>query len=140
MEYVVEVRQVAAGPVSMVRGQATRGNLPKRIRELFDQFYAGFKSNGELNIIYYPGPCTDAGFEIGCGVQLESGGTAATPAGTVATTVYMGPYDKMGPAHEAICRWARENGRKLAGPSWEVYGHWNDDPTKLRTDIFYLLS
>ena len=25
--------------------------------------------------------------------------------------------------------WVRENGRRLAGPSWEVYGHWSDDPT-----------
>jgi hypothetical protein len=23
--------------------------------------------------------------------------------------------------------------------SWELYGHWEDDPAKLRTDVFYLL-
>ena len=23
---------------------------------------------------------------------------------------------------------------------WEVCGHWSDGPTRLRTDIFYLLS
>jgi hypothetical protein len=31
----------------------------------------------------------------------------------------------------------------LAGPNWEVYGHWQDewnsDPSKIRTDVFYLL-
>jgi len=46
----------------------------------------------------------------------------------------------MKPAHVAIHNWAREKGYKLARPSWEVYGHWNDDPAKLRTDIFYLIA
>ena len=33
--------------------------------------------------------------------------------------------------------------RTAAGPNWEVYGHWlaawNDDPSQIRTDVFYLL-
>jgi len=110
------------------------------IRKLFDDFYAGFKEKGGLNVVFYPGSGVDGKFEIGCGVQLESGGNATTPAGWVATTVHFGPYDQMKPAHQAIHRWARENDYRLAGPSWEVYGHWTDDLTKLRTDIFYLLS
>ena len=118
-------------------GMAT---LPGNIRKLFDEFYAGFRGKGGLNIVFYPGSGVTGEFEIGCGVQLESGGNAVTPAGLVATTVYFGPYDRMGPAHEAIHRWACESGHKLAGPSWEVYGHWSDDPAKLRTDIFYLIA
>jgi len=35
-------------------------------------------------------------------------------------------------------------GRPLAGANWELYGHWldewNSDPSKIRTDIFYLLK
>jgi hypothetical protein len=31
----------------------------------------------------------------------------------------------------------------LAGPNWEVYGHWKDewnsDPSKICTDVFYLV-
>ncbi len=115
-------------------------NLPATIRKLFDQFYAGFKGKGGLNVVLYSDPGVAGEFEIACGVQLEQDGNASTPAGVVATTVYMGPYDQMKPAHEAIHRWARENGRPLAGSSWEVYGHWSDDPAKLRTDIFYLLA
>jgi hypothetical protein len=137
---MVEVKQVSEQAMAIVRGRAAMANLPTRIRELFDRFYAGFKGKGGLNIVLYPGPDVVGEFEIACGVQLEEGGNAFTPGGTVATTVYMGPYDRMKPAHEAIHRWARENGRQLAGPSWEVYGHWSDDPAKLRTDIFYLLS
>jgi len=139
MKYPVEARQAVPQPMEIVRGRTTRAALPHNIRKLFDQFYAGFKGKGGLNVVYYPGCGVDEEFEIGCGVQVESGGNAATPAGLVATT-YFGPYDRMGPAHEAIHEWARQNGRELAGPSWEVYGHWNDDPAKLRTDIYYLVA
>ena len=114
-------------------------NLPATIRKLFDQFYAGFQGNGGRNIVLYTDPGIAGEFEIACGVQME-GGNASTPAGTVATTVYIGPYDRMKHAHEAIHKWARESGQRLAGPSWEVYGHWSDDPAELQTDIFYLLA
>jgi len=140
MEYVVEARQAVAQPIQIVRGRATMATLPRNIRKLFDEFYAGFKEKGGLNIVFYPGSGVAGEFEIGCGVQVQSGGNAVTPAGLVATTAYFGPYDRMSVAHEAIHRWARESGHKLAGPSWEVYGHWSDDPALLRTDIFYLLA
>jgi len=139
MPNTVEVKQVPEQPLAVVRGIATMANLPARIRALFDEFYAGFKGKNGLNVVFYPvwsaGEC-----EIACGVHVEQGGNAATPSGTVATTVHMGPYDRMKPAHEAIHQWAHENGRRLVGPSWEVYGHWSDDPAKLRTDIYYLIE
>jgi effector-binding domain-containing protein len=140
VQYAVQVKEVAEQPIAAVRGPATTANLPATIRKLFDQFYAGFKGKGGLNIVLYTGPPVAGQFEIACGVQLAHDGNASTPAGTVATTVYMGPYDQMKPAHEAIHKWVRENGRRFAGPSWEVYGHWSDDPAQLRTDIYYLLS
>lgn len=138
MPYTVEIRQVPARPIAVVRGHTTMATLPSRIRALFDEFYTGLKGKGGLNVVLYPGDVSGE-FEIECGVEVESGGNSSTPAGMVATTVYLGPYDQMSPAHKAIHQWVRENGHKLAGPSWEVYGHWSDDPAKLRTDIFYLL-
>jgi effector-binding domain-containing protein len=145
VQYTVQVTEVTEQPIAAVRGRATMANLPATIRQLFDRFYAGFKGKGGLNIVLYTDPGVAGEFEIACGVQLERvqpehDANASSPAGTVATTVYMGPYDQMKPAHEAIHKWARENGRRLTGPSWEVYGHWSDDPAKLRTDIFYLLA
>ena len=139
MAYDVEVRQVQAQGIAVVTGPATAADLPRRIRALFDRFYAGFKSQGELNVVYYPSWDPEGEFQIQCGVLSESG-KASLPAGSAATTVYFGPYDRMKPAHDAIHQWVRANGRRLAGPSWEIYGHWNEDPAKLRTDIFYLLG
>src|SRR5580704_3208664 len=109
--------QVAEQPIQIVRGRTTMAALPANIRKLFDEFYAGFKGKGGLNIVFYPGSGSAGEFEIECGVQVESGGNSSTPAGTVATTTYFGPYDRMKPAHDAIHQWAHENGRQFAGAS-----------------------
>ena len=47
-------------------------------------------------------------------------------------------YTRLGEA--AIREWCRAHDRAPAGPSWEVYGHWQADPAELRTEIFYLLQ
>ena len=139
MPYPVELKSLPAQPIEVVRGVATRATLPAEIRTLFGQFYAETKPGRGLNIVYYPS-CVDGKMEIACGTLVEQGGNDATPAGTVATTLYFGPYNQMKPAHHAIHQWVKDNNRRLAGPSWEIYGHWTDDPAALRTDIFYLLA
>lgn len=140
MSYVVETRQVTAQPIAVVRGRTPRATLSRSIRTLFDAFYRDFKGKAGLNIVYYPGACSTGELDIECGVQVEGGGNSETPAGLVATTAYFGPYDRMSSAHAAIHHFCRARGHVLSGPSWEVYGHWSDDPAQLRTDIFYLLN
>lgn len=140
MAVTVETRHEPEQPLSVVRGPATAKTLPVRIRALFDEFYRGFKSQGELNVVYYPTWSPNSEFEIECGVQVKNGGNSSTPAGTVATATHFGPYDRLVDTHGAIHKWIQENGRKIAGPSWEVYGHWTEDTSKLRTDVFYLLA
>jgi effector-binding domain-containing protein len=62
----------------------------------------------------------------------------------VATTTHHGPYGRLNEAHDGIRSWCHENGYTLAGPNWEVYGHWQDDwnsdPSRIRTDVFYLVA
>src|SRR5262249_55851046 len=66
---------------------------------------------------------------------------SSTPAGTVATITHLGPYQALGTAYAALKDWAKANNYRLAGASWEVYGHWDSswdkDPSKIRTDIFF---
>src|SRR5262249_29793272 len=68
----------------------------------------------------------------------------ATPPGTAATTTHFGPYNLLPEAHDAIRDWCKNHGYALAGPNWDIYGHWLhewcDDPSKIRTDVFYLLK
>jgi len=62
----------------------------------------------------------------------------------VASTTHLGPYAGLGAAHDAIHQWCRANNHRLAGPSWEIYGHWDPewdaDPSRIRTDVYYLLT
>ena len=69
---------------------------------------------------------------------------SATPAGRTASVVHLGPYQQLGTAHLAILDWCATHNLQPAGPSWEIYGHWQDawntDPSKIRTDVFYQLA
>jgi effector-binding domain-containing protein len=103
---------------------------------------AQFPQPGRNLALYLDG---EINVEIGVAVAHPFTGNdrvfcSCTPAGTVATLAHLGPYHRLGETHAAICRWCLENGHALAGPSWEVYGHWTDDPAQLLTDVYYLLQ
>jgi hypothetical protein len=46
----------------------------------------------------------------------------------------------LGPARGAVLERSRQNERELSMPYWEVYGERTDEPSKLRTDVYYLLK
>lgn len=92
----------------------------------------------------------DAEINLEVGVELDTpfAGNgdvvaSATPAGRVATATHLGPYPGLHQTHAAIRHWCAEHGFELAGPSWEIYGHWEDswnrNPAEIRTDVFYLV-
>jgi effector-binding domain-containing protein len=66
------------------------------------------------------------------------------PPGPVAATTHLGPYHLLGQAHDAILQWCNSNGRQTVRPCWETYGHWQNawthDPSRIRTDVYYLLK
>jgi effector-binding domain-containing protein len=63
-----------------------------------------------------------------------------TPTGELARTAHVGPYDRLGDAHNAIHAWCAANDRKISQASREIYGDWNDDPDLLETTIKYFLA
>jgi effector-binding domain-containing protein len=69
---------------------------------------------------------------------------SSTPAGTVVSAIHFGPYQGLGAAHEAIRAWCIAHEHGLAGPNWEIYGHWqsewNADPSRIRTDVYYQVA
>ncbi|HLK25120.1 MAG TPA: GyrI-like domain-containing protein [Caulobacteraceae bacterium] len=146
MSYEVREVEVAAGPLAAVRASTTFPGLGKAITGSLDQVYALLRRRNVTglghNVVVYPTFRPD-GIEIVAGVQtpapIEPEGSviaAETPSGRAATAAYFGPYDKMQPAHQAIQRWLAEKGLR-SDVSWEVYGDWEEDPAKLRTDIYY---
>jgi effector-binding domain-containing protein len=68
---------------------------------------------------------------------------SALPSGRAARTMHRGPYDTLGAGHQAVREWCQREGHVLAGPSWEVYGHWreewNANPSMIETEVYWLL-
>jgi effector-binding domain-containing protein len=147
MEYQVSVQQVASQTTAVVRRRASVSELSQVVPQACGEVWAFVRAAqlpqpGRHLALYLDGAIN---LEVGAEVAQPFDGNervfcSSTPAGRVAMTTHLGPYNRLGEAHDAIHRWCAANGHALAGPSWEVYGHWVDDPAKLRTDVFYLLQ
>jgi effector-binding domain-containing protein len=113
--------------------------------KVYDAVKAGHvRQNGQNVMVYHSRE--DGRVDIECGVETEARFEPVgevvyceTPSGTTVTTAHIGPYQELGTSHNAVVRWSRVNGYQLTGTCWEVYGDWNNDPAKLRTDIFHLV-
>ena len=146
----VQVGHVNSIPLAVVRRQARASELARIVPEACGVVWAFVRSNqlrAGRNVALY----LDGTIRLEVGVELTGPLPAdgdviasATPAGLAASVVHYGPYDRMGSAHQAIRDWAAAHHREFAGPSWEIYGHWQDDwnadPSRIRTDIFYQLK
>jgi effector-binding domain-containing protein len=151
MAYDVHIEPQRGTPLAVVRRRASRQELSRVVpeacgavwKELREQNITGMGRNvavyldGVINLevgVEMDAPFAGAGDVVG----------SSTPAGTVATTTHFGSYGQLGDAHQAVIAWVRSNGFTLAGPNWEIYGHWRDewnrDSSQIRTDVFYLLS
>jgi len=137
-------------PLAVVRRQARPSDLSRVVPDgcgVVWTFVRARKLSAGRNVaLYWDGTIRlDVGVELG-GPFEEEGDIvrSATPAGPAVTVAHFGPYHQLGSAHEAIHQWCSANNRRLAGPSWEIYGHWQDewnaDPSRIRTDIYYLLT
>jgi effector-binding domain-containing protein len=151
MEYDVRLEQVQSRPLAVVRRRATFPELARVIPDACGTVWGVIRGQkiagaGRHVALYWDDVCN---LEVGVEMDAPFAGHeevvgSATPAGTVATAVHMGPYDQLPAAHQAIRQWCRDRNYALVGPSWEIYGHWVpewcDDPSKIRTDVFYLVK
>lgn len=146
----VELQDLPAVAVAVVRRRVRPEDLSRLVPECCGLAWNALRSQGRRggrNIaIYWDGSITlEAGVELAGPFTPQDGVVrSSTPAGPVAHVAHFGPYGGLGAAHEAIHEWSRASGRKLAGPKWEIYGHWQDawnaDASLIRTDVHYLLS
>ncbi|MFN8583148.1 MAG: GyrI-like domain-containing protein [Gemmatimonadaceae bacterium] len=148
--YDVREIKVDARAVAGVRAQVRRGQVGASFRQYLDQVYAAARAGAVRldgqNIFIYRTATADqltVDFCVGVTAPFEAVGAVVpmeTPAGVAVMTTHHGAYGGLGNANAAIQAWCRANSRVPAGPSWEVYGHWHEDPAQLRTDVYYLLQ
>jgi len=147
--YAVQLQRVDSMPLAVVRRQARASELARLVPAccglVWNAVRAQQASAGRHVAIYWDGCRLEIGVELH-GAFAEHGDVvrSATPAGAVASATHFGPYGALGAAHEAIRQWCEANGHHLAGPNWEIYGHWQSewdtDPSRIRTDVYYLLQ
>ncbi|MBI1345874.1 AraC family transcriptional regulator [bacterium] len=151
MNYHIRVEQHVGRPLAVVRRVAAPAQLSKVVPEACGIVWNVIRSQnvpgaGRHVAVYY-----DDVIHLEVGVELETPFVgygdvvgSMTPAGTVVTTTHLGPYGGLHHAHAAVHQWCQQQGRQLAGPRWEIYGHWlpewNVDPSLIVTDVFYLLT
>ena len=151
MEYHIRFDQLNPQPLAVVRRHATPRQLPRIVQEACGTVWNTLRAQKITGAGRHVAVYLDGQINLEVGVELDtpfagSGEViaSATPAGPVATTTHYGPYGRLHEAHEAIRLWCSQNGHALAGPNWEIYGHWKDewnsDPTKITTEVYYLLQ
>ncbi|HKS83098.1 MAG TPA: GyrI-like domain-containing protein [Candidatus Acidoferrales bacterium] len=153
MPIQVTVQTVQPRRLAAVRRRVKVGEVAAAWRPALDQVWQflrsqpGLRTDGHNVFLYHHPSRRDEPMEVDFGVEVArdfapSGEVrpVETPAGEAAVGVHVGPYDRLGAAHDAIHEWSRTSGRKFAGWSWEIYGDWSDDPAKLETTIVYLLG
>ena len=148
----VTVETVAPRRLAAVRRSVAIGSVATAWRSALDEVWAflrahpGVRSDGHNVFVYHhprtPGGPMDVDFGVEVTRTFEAEGNVApaeTPGGEVAMTVHVGAYDQLHRAHDAIHAWRDREGRAFAGTSWEIYGDWADDPSRLETTVCYLL-
>lgn len=151
MEYDVRVEQHSSHSLAVVRRRASSHDLAKVVPEACGTVWSVVRAQKILGAGRHVALYLDDEINLEVGVEFDApfAGhgevvSSATPDGAVATATHFGPYDRLHEAHEAIRQWCANHGRSLAGPNWEIYGHWKDewdrDPAKIRTDVYHLLK
>jgi effector-binding domain-containing protein len=150
VEYEVTIGTVERQLVAAARQRTTFAAISREIRVLLNDPWAFVRAQPGLwtdghNVAIYRDMANGGSIEVGIQVVRPFEETdlvvcSSTPGGTVARTAHYGPYDQLRAAHEAVTAWCREHGHQTALPFWEIYGDWDDDPAKVRTDVLYLLK
>jgi effector-binding domain-containing protein len=147
--YDVRLQRLESVPLAVIRRQARPSELASVVPESCGLVWNALgeqQARGGRHVAVY----WDDSIRLEVGVELQGPFEeradvvrSATPAGAVAVATHFGPYGGLGAAHDAVHRWCRANHHRLAGPRWEIYGHWqpewNADASRIRTNVYYLL-
>jgi len=151
MSYQVELARVEPLHTAVIRARVAASELSRFVPAACGEVWTfirqpGMPKPGRHVALYLD---SDGSVEVGVEVAAPFTGNerivcSQTPAGLVATTKHFGPYRLLANAHGAVKTWCSDHGHKITGVSWELYGHWkeewNTDPSKILTDIFYLIQ
>ncbi|MDB5441228.1 MAG: hypothetical protein JWM33_3655 [Caulobacteraceae bacterium] len=153
MRLAITIQQVESQLLAAVHRRVLAGGVGAVWKPALDQVWAFLRERPELrdgghNLFLYGHPRGPREpMEVEFGVQVIGDFAphgevrpVETPSGEAAVGLHVGPYSRLHETHAAIQAWMEANGRRSAGWSWEIYGDWSDDSTRLETTVVYLLS
>ncbi len=147
MGYAVKSLELAEQPTAVVRARVPVEQistwLPAAYGEVFE--YLGARGVAPAGPPFARFTMEPDAFEVEAGAPVRQPLPAhghvvpgTLPAGPVAVTTHIGPYDTLGQALDVLQGWVREHGAEPAGPHWEVYfsnPQEEPDPVRWRTDV-----
>lgn len=153
MNYQVVTETVCAQTLAAVQRRVFSRDIGRTWKPALDLVWEflhrqnGLWAGGHNCFVYHHPARPGLAMDIDFGVQVTRSFAdeneikcTQTPAGEVAMTTHVGSYDKLADAHDAIREWLSTTGRASGGCSWEIYGDWTADESKLETHVVYLLG
>lgn len=152
MTYQCEIKDQPAQPTLSIRTRASVGQLSQLLGQTYGALMQYLGELGEHPVgapfsAYYNMDMQDLDIEIGFPVskplpdrgEIKSG---ALPAGKIAVTMHIGPYDTVGPAYEALTQYMQANGCTPSGVAYEFYlsDPQTTPPEQIQTQIMFPLK
>lgn len=140
-------------PTAVVAETTTWAEFPRLWGQLLAEVYAFVRDRPELstgskgeswqNVMLYKDQRPDVEVGVLVATPFDPEGrvvASALPGGEVATAIHRGDYARLGDTDNSIREYVAAQGRELAGPGWEIYGHGRSDPQEQETTVFWLLD
>ncbi|MBN1425218.1 GyrI-like domain-containing protein [Candidatus Fermentibacteria bacterium] len=152
MSYQCELREQPAQPTLAIRTRTSVQNLPQVIGKAFGdiaQYLAqlGQYPAGAPFAAYHNMDMQDLDVELGFPVPKDLPGKGEIkaghiPGGKFGVVIHTGPYDKIGPAYEALTKWIADKGYEVTGVAYEYYLNDPDEtkPEDLKTQVVFPLK
>jgi effector-binding domain-containing protein len=150
MDYDVEVKDVSVQPILSIRARMEPAEMPTLFRELINEVWTycqriGVTPSGPSFGVFHEfgdeAVDVEAGFPVPAGTEGEGRIRAGElPGGKVASTWHLGPYTRLGQAHQAMAEWIHGQSHDQGQPAREIY--WTgpgDEPdsSRWRTEVQY---
>ena len=142
---------VSVEPVllALTERELDRSEISSKIRSMYDVVYSWLKSApvkqvGYNYALYDRGAQRDLMVRVGFPVSGSFPDTSSVKcielaAGRAAHAVHVGPYSELRRTYADLHAWCKREGFQISSQSWEIYGDWQDDPSRLETGLYLRL-
>ena len=149
MSYEFNIVEVQPVTLAVCETFIKQADIPTRIIKMFDIVYAWLRESSAKQVGHNYAIYDQFGAD---GMRMRVGFPVSEPFDdgslvrclelglvTAAHTKHIGPYSGLHTAYSELNKWCIRESLNRDGFSWEEYGDWDDDPSKLMTDIYIKL-